>query len=196
MVEGDSFCPRCGIRLPADHSAKALAIASSIIGAACAFASAAVLILDFVQNRHFGWSIIVLASCVLAWILIGFPMLVYLRPALFLPVMGLASLAYLWILEKLTGGGWFTAIALPIALASMASAAMSVWLCAKVKRRGPNIAAFILVGCTLDCIAVEAVLSLHDTGKVCLSWSVVVAVTSLFVAALLLRIQHRLRQAN
>jgi hypothetical protein len=194
-AEGGSTCPRCGAALPANRSAKALALASAIIGAGCALAAAVDLIIDYARGGALGWSLIGLASSALAWILIGFPMLTYRRPAVFLPVMGAAVLAYLWLLDGLTGGGgWFLSLALPLALAAMASGAISTLLCLRAKRRGPNVGAFVLFGCTLACLAIDGILSLRFGGRLAFSWSVIVAVAALPLAALLLGIQHRLRQ--
>ena len=194
--EGGATCPRCGAALPADRSAKPLALASNIIGVACGLVAVVELIVDLSQNGVLGWSIIGLASSTLAWLLVGFPMRHYRRPALFLPLMGISILAYLWILDALTvDPPWFFPLALPIALSTMASGALSTVLSVRAKQRGPNIGAFILFGCTLTCLAVETVLSLHIAGVLSLSWSLIVAAATLPVAFLLLGIQGRLRQS-
>jgi hypothetical protein len=195
-AEGGDTCPRCGNALPADRSAKALAFTSGLIGAACGLGASIGMIVDYARHGAFGWSLIGLASCVQGWILIGFPMLTYLKPALFLPVMGVASLAYLRVLEALTGGSWFLPLALPLSLAAFASASLSVFLCLRARQRGPNVAAFILLGCTLACIAVENVLSLHFEGAWSFTWSAIVAASALPTALLLLGIQRRIRQAS
>jgi hypothetical protein len=193
-AEGGSTCPRCGAALPADRSARALALASAIIGTACGLAAAVDLIVDYAANGAFGWSRIGLASSVLGWLLVGFPMLTYRRPALFLPVMGAAILAYLWILDTLTGSsGWFLGLALPIALTAMVSGTLATLLCLKARRRGPNVGAFILFGCTLACLGLDGILSLHSLGSIRLTWSGIVAAANLPVAALLLSLQGRLR---
>jgi hypothetical protein len=194
--EGGATCPRCGAALPADRSAKPLALASGIIGAGCGLSALIDLIVDYAQGGAFGWSLIGLASSALAWILVGFPMLSYRKPGLYLPIMGGAVLAYLWILDALTGAsGWFLSLALPIALAAMASGALSALLCVKAKQRGPNIGAFVLIGCTVACLAIDGILSLHYRGVLSLTWSAIVAVSALPVAFLLFGIQGRLRQS-
>jgi hypothetical protein len=171
-------------------------MASDIIGAACGLSAGVQLIVDYAQNGRFGWSLIGLASCAAAWLLIGFPMLVYRKPAVFLPIMAFSALAYLWILEILTGGGWFWPIGLPIALSAIASSILPVILSTKAKQHGPNIAAFILVGGTIACLAVENILSLHAHGSCSITWSGIVAVAALPTAFLLLGIQRRLRPAG
>jgi hypothetical protein len=196
QAEGDATCPRCGAKLPLDRSAKGLAMASHIIAAACGLSAGVQLIIDYAQNGRFGWSLIGLASCAVAWILIGFPMLVYRSPIVFLPIMALSVLAYLWILEMLTGGNWFWPIGLPIALTAIASSILPVILSTKAKQRGPNIAAFILVGVTIACLAVENILSLYRQGNCSITWSGIVAVAALPTAILLLGIQNRLRPAG
>lgn len=195
-AEGETTCPRCGARLPADRSAKALALASNIIGAACGAAAAAQLIIDYAQDGRFGWSLVSLVSCAAAWLLVGFPMLAYRRPALFLPVMGAVALLYLWAVELLTGGSWFLPIALPIALSAMAASTLSVGLSLRAKRRGPNIAAYVLFGGAIACLAVETVLSLNFQGYWSVTWSGIVAVAAIPTAILLLGIQKRLRPAG
>jgi|GEM_PF-2352764 hypothetical protein len=196
-AEGGDTCPRCGAALPADRGAKSLALASRVLGAGFALAAMVDLVVDFTRNGAFGWSRIGVASSAVAWILIGFPMLVYRRPGLFLPVMAAAALVYLWLLDELTGAsGWFISIALPIGIAAMASGALSTLLCLKAKRRGPNIAAFILLGSTLACLSVEGILSLHARDSLSFSWSAIVAGSALPVAFLLLGIQQRLRQSD
>jgi hypothetical protein len=188
---GGTTCPRCGLALPADRSA------SGIIGLACGLAATAGLVLDYARHGSLGWSLVGLASSAIAWILIGFPMLTYRRPAIFLPVMAAGSLAYLWGLDALAGGsGWFLPLGLPLALSAMASGALSAVLSVKARRRGPNIGAFILFGCTLACLAVEGILSLHARGELSLTWSAIVAVAALPLAFLLLGIQGRLRQPD
>jgi hypothetical protein len=196
-AEGGATCPRCGAALPADRWAKPLALASGIIGAGCGVAASAGLVVDYAMNGALGWSLIGAASAATAWILIGFPMLAYRKPGLFLPVMGAASLAYLWSLDELTGAsGWFLSLALPIGLSVMASGALSTMLCLKARRRGPNVAAFVLFGSALSCFLVEGVLSLHSRGALTFSWSAVVAASALPVGFLLLGIQQRLRQPD
>jgi hypothetical protein len=181
--------------LPADRSAKALATASEIVAAACVAAIAVQLIIDWIPDRTLDWSLIGLASTIEAWLLIGFPMLFYRSPALFLPEMGLSTVLYLWILERLTGGSWFFSMALPLSVAAMGSAALTVLLCLRATRRGPNVAAFILIGGSIASLAVECILDLSQRGSLDLSWSLIAAVSALSVAAILLGIQHRLRPA-
>jgi hypothetical protein len=193
-AEGGNTCPRCGANLPADRSSKALALASGVIGAACALGASAQMIIDYAQHGAFGWSLVGLASCAAAWLLVGFPMLAYRRPALFLPVMGASALVYLWILEKLTGGLWFMPLALPITLAAIASGALSALLCLGARQRGPNLASFILLGGTIACLAIENILSLHFRGAWSFTWSAIVTASALPTAGLLLGIQRRLRQ--
>ena len=196
-AEGGSTCPRCGAQLPADRSAKGLALASGIVGAACGLAAGIDLVVDYSLNGEFGWSLVGLASSALGWLLVGFPMLNYRKPALFLPVMGASALAYLWVLDRLTGAsGWFLSLALPIGLAAMVSGALTALACIRARRRGPNIAAIILFGCTFACLAVEGILSLRLRGALSWTWSAIVAAAALPVAFLLLGLQHRLRQPD
>ncbi len=196
-AEGGATCPRCGAALPADRWAKSLRRASFIIGACCAAVAAVAIVIAVALSEPPGWSLIGVASSILGWLLIGFPMVTYRRPAIFLPVMGLASLAYLWVLDRLIGAsGWFLDLALPIGLSAMACATLPTLLCLKAKRRGPNIAAFILFGATLACLAIEGILSLHFRGSLSFSWSAIVAASALPVALLLLGIQSRIRPSQ
>jgi hypothetical protein len=197
MLEGGATCPRCGAELPADRSAKSLAKASLVIGSILALVAASGLAYELLGHGRLQWSLISLSSAALCWILVGFPMLEYKHPAVFLPVMGSAIIAYLWLMDGLTGAsGWFLSLALPIALAGMASGSLATLLCLRARRRGPNVAAYILVSGTLACLAVEAVLSFHEMGRLAFAWSPIVAAAAVPVALLLLGIQHRLRQPS
>jgi hypothetical protein len=192
-VESGDDCPRCGAPIAASRKAKALALASAILGAVFGLGASVLMIVDFAINGSFGWSLIGLASGVEAWLLIGLPMLEYRKPGLFLSVMGVSALAYLWALERLAGGSWFLPLALPIAISAFVSAALSALLCLKASSRGPNIGAYILLGCTLAALAVENILSLHLAGRPSFTWSAIVAASALPTALLLLGIHNRVR---
>jgi len=194
-VGGSSNCPRCGTPLPADRSARGLGIASLAIGAVCAISAFTQALIDYSGDGRFDFSLVSLISSIAFWLLVGFPMLSYRRPALFLPVMAATIVAYLWGLERLTGGSrWFLPIALPIALAAMAAGGLTALACIKARRRGPNIAAFILIGCSVICTAIELILSLGSGGSPVAGWSAIVAAAALPTALLLLGIHHRLRR--
>jgi hypothetical protein len=192
-VEGGDDCPRCGAPIAASRKAKALALTSAILGAVFGLGASVEMIVDFAGNGSFDWSLIGLASSVEAWLLIGLPMLRYRRPGLFLSVMGVSALVYLWTLERLLGGSWFFALALPFAIAAFASAALSVLLCLKANSRGPNIGAYVLLGCTLAALAVENIISMHIAGRLSFTWSAIVAASALPTALLLLGIHKRVR---
>jgi hypothetical protein len=195
-VGGSPNCPRCGSPLPAGRAARGLAVASLVIGLACALGAVVNMIVDYALHGYLGAiSLINLASSAAAWLLIGFPMLTYRRPALFLPVMGAVAIAYLWSLERLTGGsGWFLSLALPIALAGMAAGGLTTLACVRAARHGPNIAAIILLGCAVACVAIEIILSLRATGSVRFGWSAIVAAAAVPTAALLFGLNARLRR--
>lgn len=195
-VEGGDACPRCGTPLPMGSSARALAFTSGLIGTVLGLGASIEMIADYAAHGSFGWSLIGLASSVEAWILIGMPMLAFRKPALFLALMGASALAYLKLLEALAGGSWFLPLALPIALAAFASAALTVFLCRRARRLGPNVAAFILLGGTIASFAVEGDLSLFLAGRLAFSWSAIVAASALPTALLLLGIQGRARPAK
>jgi hypothetical protein len=175
---------------------KGLAFASKTIGAGCAFFALLAFIIDYAYDSRLDWALIALASSILAWLLVGFPMLVFHRPAVFLPVMGAAALAYLRIIERLLGGDWFLSLALPLSLTAILTAALPVFLSIKAKRKGPNIGAFILFGGAIACLGIENILSFHYKGSWSFTWSAIAAFAALSLAFLLLGVQNRLRPAS
>jgi hypothetical protein len=194
-VGGSPNCPRCGSPLPADRAAKGLAIASLAIGAVSCLGAAISMLVDYCLRGALGPSLISLVSSAAGWMLIGFPMLTYRRPAVFLPVMGAVAIAYLWSLERLTGGsGWFLSLALPIALAGMGTGGLTALACVRAARHGPNIAAIILLGCAVACVGIENILSLRATGSLRFGWSAIVAAAAVPTAALLFGLNARLRR--
>jgi hypothetical protein len=195
-VGGSPNCPRCGAPLPSDRSARGLAVASLVIGTACALGVVVNMIVDYALHGFIGTiSLINLASSAAGWLLIGFPMLSYRRPAVFLPVMAAVAVAYLWVLERLTGGsGWFLSLALPISASGIVVGALTAWACWRAKRHGPNIAALILLGCTVVCMSIESILSLSASGALRLGWSAIVAAAAIPTAVLLFSLNGRLRR--
>lgn len=194
-VGGSPNCPRCGSPLPTGRAAKGLAIASLSIGAVACLGAAISMLVDYCLRGAFGPSLISLVSSAAGWMLIGFPMLTYRKPGVFLPVMAAVAIAYLWSLERLTGGsGWFLSLALPIALAGMALGGLTALACVRAARHGPNIAAIILLGCAAVCVAIESILSIRATGSVRFGWSAIVAAAAAPTAALLLGLNARLRR--
>jgi hypothetical protein len=171
-----------------------LAAASFVIAALCVSGSLALLVIDYIGDGVFGFSILAVVSAVALWLVVGFPMLEHKKPIVFLPVMAVTSIAYLWAIERLTGGsGWFLSLALPIALAAIALFGLTVFICHRSTRQGPNIAAIVILGCTAVCVVVDNVISLNDVGTLRLGWSAIVAAAAVPTAILFFGLEMRLR---
>jgi hypothetical protein len=80
-----------------------LAAASFVIAALCVSGSLALLVIDYIGDGVFGFSILAVVSAVALWLVVGFPCSSIKNDCLS-SVMAVTSIAYLWAIERLTGG--------------------------------------------------------------------------------------------
>ncbi|MDP3177149.1 MAG: hypothetical protein Q8M76_04545, partial [Spirochaetaceae bacterium] len=189
-IPGEGVCPRCGAKAKRSGSG----LVSGILGAACGLGAAIQAVVDLSANGSLTWSRISIASCAIAWALVGLPLAGRGKPRLVSATLASSVIAYLWFLERITAPGtWFLPIGLPIAASSMTAIGAVVYVSLRARRKGPNIAAFILVGAAAVCVSVDLILSLERGTGPLLGWSIIALASALPIAALLLDIQKRIR---
>jgi hypothetical protein len=190
LIRGEGDCPRCGAKTKRSGGG----LVSGILGTVCGLGAAIQSGIDLSANGSLTWSRISIASCAVAWALAGIPLIGWKKPRLTAAAMAASVLAYLWFLERSTApGAWFLRIAFPIAASTMASVGAIVYASLRARRKGPNIAAYILVGCAAICVSIDVILSLARGSGPLLSWSIIALVSALPIAMLLMDIQRRIR---
>lgn len=168
-----------------------------IIGVTLATALVIVLLTNLIVDLTVTWAWYPMAALLLAWMLATFPLLLVKRP-LFIPVLSAAAvLLFLAFLDFIRDFSidWFHVIALPIAVLLVIVITLVILVSLKVKKKGFNIAAFILFGCGLVAAGLDAIINLFLFSVITLSWSVFVVIPVFFTGVFLLYIHYRLAKA-
>ena len=158
------------------------------VGAGVVFAA------DFAFGFTLSWSPIPLAAIIYLWIVSVVVVGLGRRGVLLGLALTAATLAFLLILDLVTGGAaWFFMPALPLTLLGALVSGLLVWI---GRRRGVSrlpAVAMILVGGGLGSLGVELILGTSRGGPLRLSWSVVVLACAVSLALVLLLVHRRLR---
>jgi hypothetical protein len=158
------------------------------VGAIVVFAA------DFAFGFALTWSPVPLVSIAFAWVVLGSVIALGRRGLLLGGVLTLATLAYLLVLDLLTGGvSWFPALALPLVLLGAAVGGVLVWL---GRRRGVSALPAVglaLVGGGLYAVGVELIVAASRGAGAAVSWSVVVLACSVALSLVVFLIHRRLR---
>ena len=108
------------------------------------------LLVDFLLNGHFGWSIIVLGAVVMAWMILApWFALRRSRAAVSWAAAAVSVPIFLWIVESHSANkGWLLPLGLPAAAAGLAAWGGIVWLWIRSRLKFWYAAAltFILIG--------------------------------------------------
>lgn len=178
------------VRLPAEYRRRFAVYLLSLVFSTPLLV---VMVIDFVQSGALDWSLYVAAALLTGWAYSVIPLLVRRRVVAIVLSYVAVSAGFLWVLDYLLGPPWwFYSVGLPI-LAVLAVVCCAVVVSSlKVKRKGANIAAFVLVGIAVFCIGVDVVIAAHMRGAAALTigWSAIVAVALLPSAGFLLYLQY------
>ncbi len=108
------------------------------------------LLVDFLINGHFAWSIIVLGAIVMAWLILApWFALRRSRAAASWAAAAVSVPVFLWIVESHSAEkGWLAPLALPAAAAGLAAMGAIVWIwnCSRLKFWYAAALTFILLG--------------------------------------------------
>lgn len=168
-------------------------IAFQIVTTVLATPLVVVLVTDVLSGQHMTWSGYVVASLIAVWTYSVTPLLLPRRAmAIFAIDLG-ASAAYLAALDLITGGfEWFVPLGLPL-IGAVVVVALAIWLlAARAKRKGANLAGYIIAGAALVCVITETVVEAYLPKPIYLDWSLIVAVATLPVAGLMFYIHFYL----
>jgi hypothetical protein len=112
-------------------------IAFSVFCAALFMGAFVPLLVDFLMNGHFGWSLIVLGAIGMAWgILAPWFLLRRARAALSWAAAAVSVPVFLWIVESLgTNKGWFLPLGLPATVTGLAALGGILWICKYSRRK-------------------------------------------------------------
>ena len=137
--------------------------------------SAVCLLLNFMTSGSGLWSLFVLFSSALFWLLFVLPLaLKRTSPYLYVLIDALAIASYLFSLSvTLDSRGWFMEIVLPaLGLGALLAVIMTAWL-RKNRREWPDVCTFITVSFSLACLMVDFLLHIAADGAPGLGFSIV-----------------------
>jgi hypothetical protein len=163
-----------------------------------ALTAAAILIaIDLASGFDVTWSRYPLSAIVFLWICATSAIGLARRPLALIAALAAAVVAFLLVLELITGGrAWFVPLALPLAAMAMAEGA-GAWLIVSRLRLPllPAIAAVVL-GCGLAAIGTEYILNRYLKPGTVVSWSLVVLACAMSLFLALLLIHKRLKERH
>ncbi len=163
----------------------------SILGA---IAIAVVMGSDLHVHASVGWSIYPTAAVILAWIVSTLVLYARRWPWLIAAGTLFASAGFLAAVDAASGGlEWFFGLSVPLLILLVVIAALLVLVISRVRFGGLNLVAFVSLAVALFCTGTDAVIERYLTGRVGLSWSIVVLQALVPFAGVMLFLHYRLR---
>jgi len=210
-------CPLCGLRLPGDREESEPAnvqimpeLTDQIRPLSAAqrarlvweiatlmFFSAVIVVLfvDFISNRRVTWSIYPIIATGSMWVLASLISFFYRHPLVLFFGSYLDTLVFLGLIDIVSRRlPWFFQLGLPISTCFFVLLGVLCFTGLRMKPRGLNIPAFVLLACGVFTVGIEATLDWYLYKAVALSWSGLVLVSVGPVALILLFIHYRLRK--
>ncbi len=173
---------------PAQRRRIFLEIYSVCTAMACVVVGAIELLVD----KRIGWSLYPIASLCYLYLLVCAPVMLGRRRGALYAVLVPATLLYILTLDLLDGPlAWYGRLGAPIVLLLEAIAIASTELIARAKRKGINAIAMALLGVSVLCVGLEAIIDASQASAIILGWSAIVAVTCVPVSGLLLWLHYR-----
>jgi hypothetical protein len=131
--------------------------------------------IDYFINRRISWSSYIIASLVGAWGITLVSLFSWKRPYILSSIIHLDILIFLYIVGIISGNRtWFLPVALPITLSSCLLVNGAIWFIRRMKKKGANVAAVIILVISLCCASVDLVLERYIVGVNSLGWSLIV----------------------
>ncbi len=169
-----------------------------VVSIILASALAIVLLTNLIVDLAVTWAWYPMAAMVLAWLLASFPLLLPGRPLVVSALTAgsiLLFMAFIDFIDNLAVD-WFLRMALPISALVILVTTGVILLSVKMKKKGFNIAAFILFGTGLLTAGLDAIITFQLERTIRLSWSVFVIIPVLFTGFFCLYIHYRLGRAT
>lgn len=155
-------------------------------------AAGILFLVDALVDGFISWAYIPAASLGALWIGLTAILLLGKRLVLKLAICAADILAFIAALDLQDGSiGWLLPYGLPMAGTFFLSVAVATALTMASKKKGINVAAYILLGITLMSIGVDTVLQVNSGSFLKPSWSLVVSLALLPVVAFLIYLHYR-----
>jgi len=156
-----------------------------------------VVLTNIIVNFNITWAWYPMAAIFMVWLVATFPLLLPKRPlliAIFSVTSIMLFLAFIDLIDN-WAFDWYYDIALPIAFMLIVVTTGVIMLCLKVKKKGINIAAFILFGIGIIVLGLDLIICFDLKKIINLTWSLFVIIPIILTAIFLLYIHYRLLKA-
>ncbi|NPD89969.1 MAG: hypothetical protein HGN29_14750 [Asgard group archaeon] len=169
-----------------------------IVGATLLIPFLIIVFTDLIANETVSWARFPMIALLLAWLLATFPLLFAKRPLVIIAGEVLSVLIFLVLVDYLHDWviDWFYKLALPnLAVLILIASAVTI-LSTQVKRKGANIAAFILFGIGALNLGLDLIIMSTLAGKITMKWSLFVLVPCFIIGGFLLYLHYRFKNLN
>ena len=204
-IEEDVIPPKKYPDVPVEHPKKAPLTpqqkrvrAWEIVGASLLIPFLIVVFTDLIVNETVSWARFPMIALLLAWMLTTFPLIFTKRPLIIIVGEVLSVLIFLVLIDYLHDWkiDWFYKLALPnLAVLILISSAV-VLLSNQSKRKGANIAAFILFGVGALNLSLDLIIMSTLREKITITWSLFVLVPCFIIGGFLLYLHYRFKNLN
>lgn len=155
------------------------------------------IIVDMVIMKGLNWSLYAVTSITGLWLFItSFTFL--LKRLLFLALaLAVTTLAMLLIFDMLNPPiKWFTEIGLPVSLTFWILFGLFMMILRKLRWRGFNMLAYILIEISVLCMVIDIFTDLHLEGSISIDWSAITAATLVPLAGILFFMHYRMKRGK
>ncbi|MGI6168365.1 MAG: DUF6320 domain-containing protein [Christensenellales bacterium] len=164
----------------------------AIIGAAIIF-----LLSELLYSGWLSWSAYGLASLAFLWVVVAVPLFMRTPTALkCLAIDFLALIGFLFVIQLLSGGGWFVPLALPIILLAGCLALVIVTGVREKILKGLYFAAALTFAAALMLVGIEILIQNYVFRVFRLSWSLFAAVPVCVAGIILIVIERNMKLKN
>lgn len=152
-----------------------------------------IILVDLIINHGFTWSLYPAAAIVYLWLCLSMPVFLFGKPWLVFSVLGPSTLLFVFLMDVFDGRiTWYLGYGLPITILAVATVLVVAVLSGISKRKGLNVAAFILLGTAVLSMGIDVIVELNTTGRFHMSWSVIAAFVLIPVAVLFIYLHYRI----
>ncbi len=153
--------------------------------------------IDAVFRRGMSWSLTTTTSIGYLIAMVSGTYLLRKKPFLVITVTTVATLVFLWLIDRLTGAnGWFRTVACPMTISAALLTAAVIFLNSLSRYRGLNLLATILVAVALFTVITEFLIDKLITSVFTPQWSVVTAASLFIIAMIFIFIHYRLKRGR
>lgn len=143
-----------------------------------------------------GWSLSTVVNVAMAWLLVAMPLLFIRKPWLLVATLVPGELLLIFLLNLVyliqgTTGLWFFSYGAPIYVLSIGLFVASFILGSLPKVKGLNIPGIILAAAALECLGLEAIITLAGKGRLDFVWSPIVALACVPLSGLCFYFHYR-----